>query len=87
MTGVDPDVWSGRAPQEPEERTFISTVSIRESTGGGFRVFEFFFPPPIAMLFDQAPRLGEVVLRGRPWVIPVDCSIQTAAPDANECPP
>jgi hypothetical protein len=29
-------------------------------TGGGFGVFEFFLPPPIAMSFDQAPSLGEV---------------------------
>jgi hypothetical protein len=37
--------------------------------GGGFGVFEFFLPPPIAMFFDQLPRLGEVVLRGRPRVV------------------
>jgi hypothetical protein len=37
-----------------EERTFISThsVGIRDCKGGCFGVFEFFLPPPVAMLFD-----------------------------------
>ena len=44
-------------------------VSTWRSGNGGFRVFEFFLPPPVAVFLDQPPRLGEIVLRGRPRVV------------------